>query len=135
METKRLKNVITFSPKYGYNTTTQVCFWCSKELAIIQLGKINDEDIKAPEFMVIDYNPCTECDEAFKKGILFISATNENNGMPQIVPGIYPDGAWCVVTDEGIEESDAFTEEEKGKLLKDRISLVTPEEYYKLFGE
>lgn len=65
----------------------KICFWC-KEV------KEYDGSLQ-PEYF--DYDYCVSCKEKVDSGIVLIQITNNINGNPPIVDGLYPTGLWCVV--------------------------------------
>lgn len=101
---------IKLSKKYGLNPTIPVCFFCGEpknEIAL--LGHIGDgrkhEDIEAPKYTVLDYEPCDCCKEKFGKGVLIIevSQTPLEDNRPPISKGAYPTGRHVVVRKEAID--------------------------------
>lgn len=111
---------IEISPKHGLNPTIPVCFWCGKEKnEIALLGRIRektknryganvtkrDSDIEAPRRMVIDYEPCDECQKMWDRGVVVFEAQEMPTmpNQPEIQNGIYPTGRLVVVTVEGAD--------------------------------
>lgn len=111
---------IEISPKHGLNPTIPICFWCGKEKnEIALLGRIRektkdcyganvtkrDSDIEAPPCMVIDYEPCEECQKMWDSGVAVLEAqkTPTMPNQPEIQKGIYPTGRLVVVTVEGAD--------------------------------
>ena len=95
---------IKLSPQHGLNPTIPVCFFCGNEKnEIALLGKINREDDEAPRKMVVDFEPCEECQKKFAEGVLLIevSSTPEYIGMP-IAENAYPTGRYVVVKPEAL---------------------------------
>lgn len=98
---------ITLSPKYGVNPTIPVCFWCGKERNEVALmGRIGDgrkrEDFEAPKYMVIDYEPCEECQKNMATGFTVMEATTKPNSVTsvELQQGVYPTGRFVVVKRE-----------------------------------
>lgn len=111
---------IEISPKHGLNPTIPVCFWCGKEKnEIALLGRIRekttnrfganvtkrDSDIEAPRKMVLDYEPCDECQKMWDSGVavLEVQQTPIMSNQPEIQKGIYPTGRFAVLTVEGAD--------------------------------
>lgn len=90
---------IKLSPQHGVNPSMTVCFFCGKETGIAMLGKLKG-DAKAPRRIVANYIPCDECKEKHKRGRVIIEATTVANGLPEIQPGVWPTGRWCMVGKE-----------------------------------
>lgn len=97
---------ILLHPKYGLNPTMPVCFWCGEDKGEIALlgSKYKGE---APPKMVLDYVPCTKCQEAQDSGITCIEATtpDRTKNPPFAKEGrmsmTCPTGRWIVVTRDG----------------------------------
>ena len=99
---------IKLSPQHGLNPTIPVCFFCGNEKnEIALLGQIGDrrrgEDFEAPMKMILDFEPCEECQKKFAEGVLLIevSSTPEYIGMP-IAENAYPTGRYVVVKPEAL---------------------------------
>ena len=99
---------IKLSPKHGLNPTIPVCFFCGKEKnEIALLGQIGDrrkgEDYEAPMKMILDFEPCEECQKKFAEGVLLIEVTQspEYIGM-LIAENAYPTGRYVVVKPEAL---------------------------------
>lgn len=100
---------IRLSPKYGVNATIPVCFWCGKERGEIALmGRIGNgrkhEDIEAPMYSVIDFEPCNQCKEHMAQGFTVMEATqhpNQHNSTAKL-SGCYPTGRYVVMNPEAV---------------------------------
>ena len=93
---------IKISPKHGLNPTIPVCFWCGKQKNEIALmGRMTD-DIEAPKNMVLDYEPCEECQNHMAMGVAVLEASDHPNteGQPPMQKGVYPTSRFVVVTTE-----------------------------------
>ena len=98
---------IRVSKKYGVNPTIPVCFFCGEEKnEIALLGKITNkqtkEEIEAPMRMVLDYEPCDKCKEAWSKGVAIIEVTQTDLGRPEIAPNAQPTGRVAVLKPEAV---------------------------------
>lgn len=115
-----MSNGIEISPKHGLNPTIPVCFWCGKEKnEIALLGRIRekttnrfganvtkrDSDIEAPRRMVLDYEPCDECQKMWDSGVAVIEVqeTPTMPNQPEIQKGLYPTSRFVVMTVEGAD--------------------------------
>lgn len=111
---------IEISPKHGLNPTIPVCFWCGKEKnELALLGRIRekttnrfganvtkrDSDIEAPRRMVLDYEPCDECQKMWDSGVAVIEVqeTPTMPNQPEIQKGLYPTSRYVVMTVEGAD--------------------------------
>lgn len=119
---------IKISPKHGLNPMIPVCFFCGKEKQeIVFFGKVDRADSEVPMKGTIDYEPCDECKEKFKQGILLVEVSTEPSvkGQFPITEGIYPTGRWYVVDDKyiinNIKNEDAVTD-----ILKKRRAFIEP---------
>lgn len=116
-----MSDSIKLSPKHGVNPTIPLCFFCGEEKGeIALLGKIGkrDEDIEAPMYMILDYEPCDKCKENMKQGITLVGVTDKqpsDNRLP-IQEGLYPTGAWCVMKEEAVERIFNLPDEEMDKV-------------------
>lgn len=111
---------LKLSPKHGLNPVLMVCFLCNEdtgELAL--LGKFSADDKEAPRRAVIDKEPCAKCREWMKKGVIFISTKDGEEGSDNP----FRTGGWCVVKDEAVSRmiSNPKTLE---TILKARIAFV-----------
>ena len=93
---------IKISPKYGLNPTIPVCFWCGKQKNEIALMGHMKGDIEAPKNMVLDYEPCEECQSHMAMGVAVLEASDRPNteGQPPMQKGVYPTSRFVVVTTE-----------------------------------
>ena len=133
------KNDIRLSPKYGVNPTIPGCFWCGKlknEIAL--MGRIGDgrkgEDFEAKMGVVLDYEPCNECQKKWSLGIALLEASETPNSEKQPSyfsdKDIYPTGRYCVM------KKEAFTRIFDQNLPKKGITLVDREVFdYLMKGE
>lgn len=88
---------IRISEKHGVNPSLSICFLCQKEKnELMLLGRLPN-DAEAPRKAVFNYEPCDECAEHMKKGVILISV---KDGSDQKNP--YRTGGWVVVTDEAV---------------------------------
>lgn len=135
---------IRISEKHGVNPTIPVCFWCGKEKnEIVLLGKLKG-DVEAPMKCIINYEPCDECKETWKQGILFIEADicPKTENMPPIqVMGetsIYPTGRHVLMKEEAakdfIENNLNLDEKTKEVIYKKRQLLMQGVAFEMMFG-
>lgn len=60
---------IKISKKHGVNPTIPICFWCGKEKnEVAMLGELKG-DVEAPMHLVLDINPCEECQKKNQEAI------------------------------------------------------------------
>ena len=121
-----MSNNIKLSPKHGLNPTISTCFFCGgdkNEIAL--LGKIDREDSEAPRKLILDYEPCEECQKKFAEGVLLIEVTStpEYIGMP-IAKDAYPTGRYVVVRPEALN----------GDFKAGSKALVLKKDFIAMFG-
>ena len=127
---------IKLSPKYGLNPTIPICFWCGKQRGEIALmGQIGDgrkcEDVEAPRYMVIDFEPCAECKKNMALGFTVIEATSCPNSVSrmEIQKGVYPTGRFVVI------KTEAANRIFNNSLSKgDSVAFLDVSSFTKLFG-
>lgn len=69
---------IRMHPEHGLNPTITHCFWCGEskdEIALLGAAY----RAEAPMTMVLDYEPCKKCGEAFARGILVIECNSSTD--------------------------------------------------------
>ena len=132
---------IKLSPKYGVNPTMCTCFFCGKETGgIALLGHIPERDQKgraipgtdaeAPRNMIMDYDPCDECEKQMNKGITIIGITDKApDNRPAICRGesgepLYPTGSWVVGTEEAVR---GLLEPEAAQVAINNRGMYVPE--------
>ena len=129
MANRKHNKGIRVSPRHGVNPSMAMCFFCGKSKGLVLLGKL-PYDEKAPKECIVDYQPCEECAEHWKEGTPIIRCTAAAiYDRPPIVEGVWPTGAWCVISNESAEMM--FNDKERiGKpiLLEDRV-------YDEIFGD
>jgi len=97
-----MQKILIVSPKYGMNSTMAVCFWCGNDKGHYQLGRLNDNDDKAPKRMVVDYEMCDDCkkDAKDKIHVIKVCCISRDDMLPIIkdVNGnnLYPDSSVLV---------------------------------------
>ena len=103
-------NAIKVSPKYGLNPTIPVCFWCGKERGEIALmGRMGNarkhEDLEAPRYAIIDFEPCDECKKKMATGFTLMEVTTTPNEYctAAIRSGAYPTGRYVVANPDAVK--------------------------------
>jgi hypothetical protein len=93
------KSGITISEKHGINPCIPKCFFCGKDKnEIILFGRLpNDQE--APRGSVINKEPCDECAEYMRIGIIVIVVRDgEKGGNP------YRTGGFFVIKEEAVKK-------------------------------
>ena len=80
------------SKKHGLNPTIEMCWLCNKDKGLLLFGRMKG-DVAAPRKTVFNTEPCDECKEWQKKGIILISIRDGEEGSDNP----YRTGGWCVV--------------------------------------
>lgn len=107
---------IRVSEKYGLNPTIGICFFCGKETGEIGImGRVTNgkrgracEEIEAPKYSVLSYEPCDDCKDVMKSGVTLIEvSTDVDDSRPPIDvqngQGLYPTGHWYTLKTEAAE--------------------------------
>lgn len=94
---------MTVSDKHGLNPSMDICFFCGEPKGIALFGKMKG-DAKAPQSVLLNYEPCDKCKEAMDKGTTIIEVVVQPNGNMPIQDGAYPTGRWCVMRREAAME-------------------------------
>lgn len=91
--------MLALSPKHGVNPSIGLCFFCQKAKEVLLFGRMK-EDAQAPHAVVTNMEPCSECADLMKQGIILISA---NPFMTDDKANPWRSGSWCVVRVEAVE--------------------------------
>lgn len=128
---------IKLSPEHGVNPTIPICFWCGEEKnEIAMLGKIDREDSKAPEAVVLNYEPCDKCKELFSKGIHVVGTTTTPivKDMFPIMKNetmeLYPTGSMFIAPEEWAKEflkANGQSQEMIDDVIERKILLMSDE--------
>lgn len=134
---------IKLSPKHGVNPTIPMCFFCGEsknEIAL--LGKIGGkgEDIEAPMYMVLDYEPCDKCKETIGDNVLVIGVQAQDTAELQkclpIQKGFVPYGNWTIMLPEAVKRIFELDDEvfanvmTHHRLLVDYRALLSLQQQY-----
>jgi len=117
---KKKEPSIRLSDKHGVNPTIPICFYCGKsrnEIAL--LGRLKG-DVQAPMNACIDMEPCDECREFMKQGIILISVRNDSS--PQ---NPCRTGSFVVIREEAVRR--IFDDESSEAILQSRFAFVDDE--------
>lgn len=83
--------MLKLHPSFGVNPTIPICFVCGKEKnETVLLG--NSYRNKAPKNMCLNDEPCDQCKEYMKQGIILISVKDNDKDCRT--------GNWCVIKEE-----------------------------------
>lgn len=118
---------VRLSPRHGVNPSIDQCFFCMKDVGVALLGHLKD-DAQAPRCTCFNMDPCAECAEFMKRGIILISVANdsEDNTNP------YRTGGWCVITEKAVKRI-ITTPDLLENVLAKRMAFV-PDEAWVLVG-
>lgn len=130
-----------YSPTHWANPGIPVCYWCGREKdEIINFGKINENDDKAPKHVFIDYTPCNTCQHVMSQGIAIFGLSKtpiiENQLRITNKNGIdlYPLNSFLVVT-EGFVEKTIDNKDMQKVILEKRKYFMPISEFEKLANE
>lgn len=112
-----MSNSIRLSPKYGVNPTMPLCFFCGQPTGEIALLGMLKNDVEAPKYMLLNYEPCDKCKEAMKQGVTCICVTEHpSDNRPPIQGNLYPTGEWAVMREESVRR--LLPEEDAKRTIK-----------------
>jgi hypothetical protein len=89
---------IRLSERHGVNPAVEQCFVCLKDKGLVLFGRMKN-DQKAPTKVCMDQEPCEECKDFMKQGIILISVDEKKSADPQ---NPWRTGGWVVVKEEFI---------------------------------
>lgn len=108
---------IKLHPDYGLNPTIPICIWCNKDKnEIVMLGSAYKGE--APMHMVLDNEPCQECQDVMSQGVTLIELRSppENGKKPDRT------GSWAVIKDDAVYR--IFSPETAAAVVKRRKGYV-----------
>jgi hypothetical protein len=123
---------ISLHPKYGVNPTVGVCFWCGKDDGTVGLLGFN-KNKEAKHRTILTMDPCPTCRANMALGITVFEAVAfpQHEGHPEVAPGVYPTGRWCVVKREsGVWEH--ITEPVRSQVLRMGKTFMEPDAFVAL---
>ena len=107
------------SPRYGLNPAIPVCFYCGEEKnEVILAGRLPD-DAEAPRDSVWNMDPCKQCAEWMRLGVILVSVADDQVRSQNPVRT----GKFVVVTEAGTRE--CVCPEELDAVLTRRFAFVT----------
>lgn len=121
---------IRLSEKHGVNPSVEQCFYCMKDMGVVLFGRMKG-DVKAPYKVCLpDQEPCAQCKEYMKQGVVLVSVRDPAPGDDQNNP--YRTGGWVVVKDDLIRKA-VKPKELVDNILKKRVAFI-PETVWKSMG-
>jgi hypothetical protein len=129
---------IRLDEKHGVNPTMSQCFFCGKDKDVLLIGKPKKEMYEQglcesdgrmkTRIGVIDMEPCNECADYMKQGIILISVKNEdvNSKNP------YRTGGWVVVKEDALDNS--LTDPEMLRQIKKVRFCFVPDNAWDYLG-
>ena len=119
---------IRISPKHGLNPAVPVCFFCGQHKnELVIPGYISAGDPEAPRNAVWDMEPCADCAEKMKLGILLISVDPKRTTDKR---NPYRSGGWVIIKEEAFKR--AFSGPIVETVLKYRWTFVEDEVWDKV---
>ena len=106
-----------FKERYHLNAGLVKCFWCGEAVGVAIPKKMSTKE-EHKEY-INDYQPCSECEEQWKLGVVAIEVSEISNGLFPIQSNLYPTGRMWVLKKESIDKI----------LGKDteKVILITPD--------
>ena len=90
---------IRLSPRHGLNPVIPRCFFCGARKNEVVLPGLLEGDVGAPRDAVWDHEPCDQCQQYMKDGIILISVRDGESG-----PNPYRTGGWCVLKEAAVRK-------------------------------
>lgn len=91
------------SRRYGENPANVTCFFCGENNGIILLGELPN-DRKAPDQLLVDYIPCSQCKKSMGDGVTLmgVQPSPAFPGQMSNDPSapLYPTGRWTTISAE-----------------------------------
>lgn len=114
---------IRVSPKHGLNPSMGICILCLQEDGTIVLPGMLAGDEEAPRRAVWSRDPCDNCKEMMKIGVILISIDDKKT-KDENDP--YRTGGWVVVREAAIHRIFPAGEK-RDRLLEERAGYLTDE--------
>lgn len=89
-------------PEFGVNPTIAACAWCGKDKNEIALLGFNKGKL-APRRVMLDDEPCEECQKTMNKGITIVLKKSENG--PRLAWAVAKEEAFLSLLKEDVRES------------------------------
>ena len=102
------------------------CFYCNQPKNEVILDRRLQSSLK--HGMVIDKEPCDQCAEHMKRGIIFISVGDKEHG-----DNPYRTGGWIVITEEAVKRIGLRPPSLEAGVLKARVAFI-PDEAWAYMG-
>jgi hypothetical protein len=124
--------------EHGVNPAIYDCFWCGKDMGLVlpgsrtkafkEAGLADSSGKMKMNIGAIDHDPCDECKEYMKQGVILISVLDDDEGSKNP----YRTGGFAVLKDEALPR---LIEDEGlvNHILKTRVSFV-PDTVWNLLG-
>jgi len=109
---------IVLSPRHGVNPSVEKCFICGTDVGVVLFGRIGYRDKEAPRSCCVTREPCAQCAEWMRMGVILISVRDGESGQNP-----YRTGNMCVVKEETLARLITPLEHAK-KVLKQRVAFV-----------
>ncbi len=118
---------IRLSPRHGLNPVIPRCFFCGARKNEVVLPGLLEGDVGAPRDAVWDHEPCDQCQQYMKDGIILISVRDGESG-----PNPYRTGGWCVLKEAAVRKliQPASLVHD---IIKQRVAFV-PDQAWELLG-
>lgn len=122
--------MVRISEKHGVNPAIPKCYYCNEDKNMIILAGRLPGDKEAPRGAVWDMEPCDQCKEWMRQGIICISVKDPKTPDEHINP--YRTGNWSVVTEDFIRRVVEDIEMREG-ICKRRVAFI-PDDAWEMLG-
>lgn len=117
---------IRLHPQHGVNPSLDICFWTGKPKGVALMGFNKGKE--APRQIVTDYEPGDEAKALMAQGITVVEVVESQiKSWPEIAPGLWPTGRWCVMTDDAVRR--LLREDMAAAVLAKRKCFLAKEAY------
>lgn len=123
---------LKLDPVHGLNPSIEQCFYCLGDKGVVLFGKLTkeaqeamgreDDPTEAPSKVCLNREPCAECEEAMKIGVILISVRDGENDPANP----YRTGGWVVLKEEAIRRI-VSSPEARDSALRARFAFVPDE--------
>lgn len=120
--------------EHGVNPAVFQCYICGKEAGLILAGAkvqkfkaagLADASGKMNHNIgCINKEPCSECKEIMRQGIIFISTKDDDQD--------YRTGGWCAIKEAAVKRMDIHPQELLDSILEQRVCFVQDTVYDQL---
>lgn len=117
-----------------HQPTEEVCFWCR---SLTGITVVMPKEKMAPAAAIMDYAPCSECQEKWDAGIVFFRAYDQNDipdGMKDLRP-FQSQPFECWVSGEAVIMGTGWVEEMRETIGDTMADIMLEQKQCLIFGD